>query len=58
MTLDTAGFVNYFLTSNFRSFQYRGRYDTGGSPLAQINGIDNANFITAIHDYGSFGFFV
>jgi len=40
-TLDSLGFVNYFGTNNYRSFQFAGRYDTGGSPAAQVDGKPN-----------------
>lgn len=53
-TLDTKGYMNYFITKSYRSFQFTGRYDTGGSPLASENGKQ----ITAIQDYGTFGFFI
>ena len=58
MAFDSAGYVNYFMTSNLRSFNFRGRYETGGSPAPMIDGVENENRITAIHDYGSFGFFI
>ena len=58
MTFDTAGYVNYFSSTNFRSFNFRARYEIGGSPLATIDGEPNENVVTGITDYGSFGFFV